>query len=162
MHVIEDALDQLYDGHCMLNTNADDSWRPVPANAWIERRHGKALVSAVRRGSTAERAGVRVGDELLALDDGPFDQLVAQRQPRFLVRADARGQEWALASAPAGRHDSPGVFHVRRAGRELRLTADAPPRARADVEGRRLPNDIRYIALAALLPRGVSALRLPA
>jgi hypothetical protein len=30
LHVLEEALDALYDGHTQLNTNAPDSWRPVP------------------------------------------------------------------------------------------------------------------------------------
>lgn len=149
VHVLEDALDQLYDGHCLLNTNADDSWRPVPAELAVELRDGRRLVSAVQRDSRAEAAGVRRGDELLALDGVPLDELVARRRPRFLRRADPAAEEWALASALAGRHDGHGEFRVRRDGTELTLLASARIRPRAPVEWRRLPGDVGYLAIAS-------------
>lgn len=149
LHVLEDALDQLYDGHGMLNTNADDSWRPVPAELALETRDGRRLVVAVQRGSRAEEVGVRLGDELLSRDGVPLDALVAQRRPRFLTRPDPAAEEWALASAVAGRHDDRGEFGVRRDGVELTLRLTTHARPHAPVEWRRLEDDVGYLALAS-------------
>ena len=38
LHVLEEALDAWYDGHNLLNTNAPDSWRPVPYGLWVQPR----------------------------------------------------------------------------------------------------------------------------
>jgi carboxyl-terminal processing protease len=104
---------------------------------------------AVQSGSRAEAAGVRLGDELLAIDGVDLETLVAARQPRFLSRPDPTAEAWALASALAGRHDGHGEFRVRRDGVELTLLPTARRRTRAPVEWRRLTPDVGYIALAS-------------
>ena len=68
LHVLEDALDALYDGHSQLNTNAPDSWRPVPYGLWVEPDAARYVVTAVQQGSLPGRTGVRPGDELVAID----------------------------------------------------------------------------------------------
>ena len=65
------ALGQLYDSHAHLGTNTRASLRLVPTGSQLRLawREGRAMVTDVRQGSAAEKAGVRTGDELLALDD---------------------------------------------------------------------------------------------
>ncbi len=46
LHVLEEALDALYDGHTQLNTNAPDSWRPVPYGLWVQPNNGRYIVTA--------------------------------------------------------------------------------------------------------------------
>ena len=75
LHLLEEALDALYDGHTQLNTNAPDSWRPVPYGLWVQPNNGRYVVTAVQRGSLPERTGVRPGDELVAIDGVPVSQL---------------------------------------------------------------------------------------
>ena len=122
LHLLEEALDGLYDGHAQLNTNAPDSWRPVPYGLWLQPNNGRYVVAAVQRGSLPERTRVRPGDELVAIDGVPVSQLYESRRPRFLTRADPAADEWALASAVAGRHDSRYELLIRRADRESVLT----------------------------------------
>ena len=66
VHLLEEALDALYDGHTQLNTNRPDSWRPVPYGLWVQPDNGRYVVTAGQRGSLPERTGVRPGDELVA------------------------------------------------------------------------------------------------
>ena len=157
VHVLEDALAQLYDGHSMLGTNVADSWRPVPANAWVERRDGRWLVTCVQRGSDAERAGVRPGDELLAVDGEALEARSAARRPRHLVRPEPRAEAWAVASAVAGRHDSRGEFRVRRAGEELVLVPRSGERAGAEVEWRWLADGVGYVRIASFASERIVA-----
>ena len=83
LHVLEEALDALYDGHTQLNTNAPDSWRPVPYGFWVQPNNGRYVVTAVQRGSLPERTGVRPGDELVAIDGVPVSQLYESRRRAF-------------------------------------------------------------------------------
>ena len=156
LHLLEEALDALYDGHAQLNTNAPDSWRPVPYGLWVQPNHGRYVVTAVQRGSLPERTGVRPGDELVAIDGVPVSQLYESRRPRFLTRADPVADEWALASAVAGRHNSRYEVRIRRAGRESVLTPSGTAPARDDVEWKRVGSDVGLIAISTFAPnRGV-------
>jgi PDZ domain len=151
LHVLEEALDALYDGHAQLNTNAADSWRPVPYGLWVQPNHGRYVVTAVQRGSLPERTGVQPGDELVAIDGVSVSQLYESRRPRFLTRADPVADEWALASAVAGRHNSRYEFLIRRAGRESVLTPSGTTPARDDVEWKRVRSDIGIHRSASFL-----------
>ena len=57
LHVLEEALDALYDGHTQLNTNAPDSWRPVPYGLWVQPNNGRYIVTAVPAGCAAGTHG---------------------------------------------------------------------------------------------------------
>ena len=155
LHLLEEALDALYDGHAQLNTNAPDSWRPVPYGVWVQPNNGRYIVTAVQRGSLPERTGVRPGDELVAVDGVSVSQLYQSRRPRLLTRADPVADEWALASAVAGRHNSRYEFRIRRAGREAFLTPSGTTPARDDVEWKRVGNDVGLIAISTFAPNGV-------
>jgi carboxyl-terminal processing protease len=155
LHLLEEALDALYDGHAQLNTHAPDSWRPVPYGLWVELTNGRYLVTAVQRGSLPERTGVRPGDELVAIDGVSVSQLYESRRPRFLTRADPLADEWALASAVAGRHNSRYELHIRRAGRESVLTPGGTTPTRHDVEWNRVGSDIGLIGISTFANRDV-------
>ena len=152
LHVLEEALDALYDGHTQLNTNAPDSWRPVPYGLWVQPNNGRYIVTAVQRGALPERTGVRPDDELVAIDGVSVSQLYESRRPRFLTRTDPLADEWALASAVAGRHNSRYELLIRRAGRESVLTPSGTTPARDDVEWKRVGNDIGLIAISTFVP----------
>ncbi len=155
VHLLEEALDALYDGHTQLNTNRPDSWRPVPYGLWVQPDNGRYVVTAVQRGSVPERTGVRPGDELVAIDGVPVSQLYESRRPRFLTRADPAADEWALASAVAGRHNSRYELLVRRAGRESVLSPGGTTPPRDDVEWKRVRSDIGLIAISTFAPDSV-------
>ena len=112
-------------------------------------------MTAVQRGSIPERTGVRPGDDLLAVDGTSLSELYQSRRPRFLTHADPAADEWALASAVAGRHNTRYELLVRRDGRELRLTPSGSAPARAEVEWTRLRNDIGLIAISTFAPDSV-------
>ncbi len=156
LHVLEEALDSLYDGHSQLNTNAPDSWRPVPYGVWVQPDAARYIVTAVQRGSLPERTGVRPGDELVAIDGVSVSALFESRRPRFLSRADPAADEWALESAVAGRHDTRYELLIRRDGRESVLKPGQAAPARGDVEWKRVGTDIGLIAISTFAPnRGV-------
>jgi hypothetical protein len=118
-----------------LNTNAPDSWRPVPYGLWVQPKDARYVVTAV---SLPERTGVRSGDELVAIDGVSVSELYNSRRPRFLTRADPAADEWALASAIAGGPNTRYELLIRRAGRESALTPSGTTPARDDVEWKRV------------------------
>src|SRR5207248_3488988 len=68
--LLERVLEELYDHHAHLNTNTASSPRLVPSGAdvWAAWRKDAAIVTQVRRGSNAERAGLKAGMEIASID----------------------------------------------------------------------------------------------
>src|SRR5712671_2727133 len=64
--VLEAALDELHDFHAEVRAHNPHRWLPVPtfADLWAREDAGVATVLAVRHGSDAERAGIKVGERI--------------------------------------------------------------------------------------------------
>lgn len=138
-HVIEDTLDTLHDPHCMLNSNAGDSWRPVPQEVWAEWIDNRAVVTAVRAGTMAAEQGLRPGDEIVAVDGELVGVRVDGRVPVALDGSDPAVRAWALLSAVAGRHDDEGVLKIKRQdGSVEQVPTRGQGQDRPLVQGRRL------------------------
>src|SRR6266550_5978200 len=82
--LLERVLDELYDNHTSLNTNLKTSARIVPTglDLWAEWRKGRAVITQVRSGFSAEQAGLKVGMEIISIDGLPVRQAVASRLPK--------------------------------------------------------------------------------
>lgn len=111
--VLEAMLDELYDAHTHLTANYRDSWRLPAYDIWAEPNARGYAVTAVRGGSAAQKAGVRAGDALLAIDGNAVSDAIAARRPHFLRSPDPAADEWALLSALSGRHDRGRVLELR-------------------------------------------------
>jgi carboxyl-terminal processing protease len=116
MVVVEDVLDTLYDPHTHLGSNRKDSWRLPPFDVWAEWNGSRAIVMEVRRGSGAEYAGVRAGQEAIAMNGVPIRAAVQRRMPKALRAPDPLAERWALLSVLAGRHDDQRVLGTRTPG----------------------------------------------
>lgn len=93
-------------------------------------RHGEEMiVSVVFPGDPADRAGLRVGDVILSVDDIPFDEEITAAEASMLIRG------------PVG---VPAHFVVRRG--EQVLTFDPVRKERTIVTSNMLDGDIGYLA----------------
>lgn len=131
IELLEHALGELYDMHAHLGTNTPRSFRLVPTNAdlFATWKEGKAIVSAVRADSGAERAGLRAGMQVVAIDGETIDAVVHAIEPKLLTRDDPAAREWALQVALAGRRDRASTrLSIRSAGtvRELAFVPGRP------------------------------------
>ena len=112
---LERVSEELYDPHISLNTNLDSSPRLVPSGAdiWAEWQAGKAIVTEIRPASSAEKAGLRAGMEVLSAGGIPIRQAVHLRQGQCLRRPDPAADNWALRTLLAGRHNEVRQFVVQ-------------------------------------------------
>ena len=148
--VFERILDELYDSHAQLTVNTASSPRLVPSGAdiWAEWQGGRAIVLEVREGSDAERAGIRAGAEVLALDDLPIEEALEARIGRSVPRVDEEIRSWALRAALAGHHNRERRIRFRLGGSEFRRTLPAPDQFTAHgdrLTSRALSGNIGYI-----------------
>ena len=113
--LLEEMLEQLYDAHAHLGVNTASSPRLVPSGTdlWAEHQGGRAIITDVRAGSEAERAGVLPGMEVVSVNGRPIREAVRERLPVTLREADPAAEDWALRAVLAGRHDAPVRVEVR-------------------------------------------------
>ncbi|MBS1511555.1 MAG: peptidase [Bacteroidetes bacterium] len=103
--IIENALYELYDHHCTLNTNTPASRRLVPTGAdiWAAYVNGKPTVTEIRKGFGAERTGMITGMEIIAVNDVPVEKAIAPFMPHS---NDAEAKNFALRLLLAGDHQT--------------------------------------------------------
>ena len=149
--VIEQLLDELHDGHTHLDRNWPDSWCLPAADFWAEWRGESAIVMEVRRGGRAAHAGLRPGDEILALNGAPL-------RPQAMIRLGHRQtgsnpgiEQWALIALLAGRHNETRNLMLRSSDGTMR-ECSIPPEASGPqspppppFEWRLLPGNIGYM-----------------
>jgi carboxyl-terminal processing protease len=75
----ERALLLLEDHHAITGSSFPDSWGIVPsfADLWIERQDGTYRITAVRENSPAEKAGIKAGSKVTAINKVETAQAVA-------------------------------------------------------------------------------------
>jgi len=146
--LLEEAIDALHDAHAGLRTNTAHSFRLVPTGAdiWADFDGEHAVVSEVRPQSAAARAGIRAGQEILAISGVPVMRAVAEQlEPG--ASPTARG--WALRRLLAGRHDERRSLTLAagRAPREVAIIDREPsqPAPAAPLQARRLSAQAGYI-----------------
>ncbi len=126
--VLETMLAELHDHHIepTVNNAASPQLVPSGAEAWAAFHKGRAIIEAVRPGSSLEKADLRGGDEVLSIGGVPVVQAVAAQSPRALSAYDPEVDDYTLRVLLAGTHSARRVFTLREADGTLRQI-DLPP-----------------------------------
>lgn len=138
LHYAEHAVAALADHHAITGGSFANSWSLVPSysDMWIEPEADVWRITAVREGSPAYEAGIRPGDELVAVGDRPISEAVARFWSDLGLSADGERAGYAARVLAAGRRDRPRDLTVRGERGERRLSlpnlyavrqADRPP-----------------------------------
>ena len=163
--LLEQVLDELYDNHTGLNTNLPGSQRLVPTGAdmWAEWQGNDAVITELRRGFSAEQAGLRAGMRVLKVNGVSVAEAVAARLPATMRSPSPAARNWALRAILAGTHDQKRTVTADFPGhaprdylpdRLARRTVDAHPHV-PQVSARWLPDGIGYVAVNDLVDEGM-------
>lgn len=116
--VLERVLEELYDPHTHLKVNTSSSTRLVPTglDVWAEWEGGKAVITQLREGFSAEQAGLRVGMEIVSVDGVPVESAVRGRLGVALKKVTDPARGWALRALLAGTRDRRRVIEAKAAG----------------------------------------------
>jgi C-terminal processing protease CtpA/Prc len=127
--VLERFLAEFHDHHIEANTNNDHSPQLVPTGTdlWAVMRDGRAFIDQVRPGSPSSHAGVRIGDEVIAIAGVPVKTAIAVHGPRCLSAHDPEADDYTLRVLLAGTHDAHRVFTLR--DRTIDLSPYVPPKS---------------------------------
>ena len=132
----ERAVAALADHHAITGSSFADSWALVPSysDLWVEPEGDGWRITAVRDGSPAEAAGVRAGDELVAVSGVATGAAVGAFWADLGLEVTPQRAGYAARVLAAGRRDRARDLTVRGAdGVERRLElASLYAMARAD------------------------------
>jgi len=148
--VLASVLGELHDFHAEVRSRVPNRWLPVPTftDIWAEFRGHQAVVTAVRRGSDAERAGVQIGDCVLKVGSASLEQAIVERLTPG-AQADPKARSWALLSVLTGRSEGARVLSLEGRDGKTR-TVKLPVERQVDrgsgaLTASTLPGDIGFI-----------------
>lgn len=115
----ERALATLADHHAITGSSLADSWGLVPSysDLWIEPRGDAYAITAVREGSPAAAADIRVGDRLLAVGATPIARAVEAFWTDLGLPVTEERAGYAARVLAAGRRNAPRQLTLERGGR---------------------------------------------
>jgi carboxyl-terminal processing protease len=155
--LLEKVLDELYDPHTHLRINTSRSTRLIPTglDVWAEWEDGKAIITQLRKGFSAEQAGLQVGMEITAIDGVPVATAIDRRLGVALKKVTRDARSWALRALLAGTRETRRIVEARTArGRKTTFRLDLPNHTTVDnyqrdkrVEWEILPGGFGYIKI---------------
>jgi C-terminal processing protease CtpA/Prc len=165
--LLERVLDELYDNHTSLNTNLKTSPRLIPTgiDLWAKWNNGRAVITQIRSGFSAEQAGLKVGMEIISINGVPVKEAIARRLPKSLRIINEEARNWALRAVLAGTHDRPRMIQAKNQ-RQVIATykLDLPTQTTVDsyryipkVEWKLLSNQVGYIKINDLISTEIIA-----
>jgi carboxyl-terminal processing protease len=112
--LLEKIIDELYDPHTHLRVNTASSTRLVPTglDVWCEWKNGRATLTQLRSGFSAEQSGLKVGMEIVSINGLPVTQAVTGRLGVSLKKVDDASRSWALRALLAGTRDKRRVVEA--------------------------------------------------
>jgi C-terminal processing protease CtpA/Prc len=126
--LLEQMLEELYDPHAHLNTNTAASPKLIPTGTdlWAEWNGSRATLTQVRDGSSAERAGLKAGMAVLAVDGIEVRAAMDRRVGKSLRKPDPAAYDWALRVLLAGRRGQPRRIVARTASERREFVIEEP------------------------------------
>lgn len=153
--LLEKVMNELYDHHASLNTNTRESQRLVPSGTdlWAQYVKGKPVITEVRPGFGADKAGMKAGMEILAVNDVPVATAIRPFLPTSLKKDDEEARNYALRLLLAGKFIDDRKIRVRDGSVEKDFFPDRPAslllehRYEGSIESKILEGNIGYIRI---------------
>jgi len=133
--LLEKVLEELYDHHTHLKVNTSSSTRLVPTglDVWAEWKNGKAIITQLRKGFSAEQAGLKVDMEIISINGSLVEAAVNNRLGVSLKKATEASRSWALRALLAGARDTKRVIEAKIGnGLETTFRLDLPAHRTVD------------------------------
>ncbi|WP_028786990.1 S41 family peptidase [Terrimonas ferruginea] len=108
IRLLENVLNELYNGHSSLNTNLPSSNRLVPSGTdlYVEKVNDKYLIKDLRKGFGADLAGLKIDMEIKFFNGKPVGEQLKQFLPRFTDKHTPKMIQYAIDMLFAGTHDT--------------------------------------------------------
>jgi carboxyl-terminal processing protease len=152
IHLLENANNELYNGHVFLNTNTNSSNRTIPSGADLKVSFvdNKFVVSEVREGFNADLSGLKTGMTITKFNDQPIKEAIIKFLPKSVVKFGKEIYEYAANMLLAGTHNEIRKITARSGNREEVFYPDTIPNKTESnytslLEAKIISNNIGYI-----------------
>lgn len=149
--LLENVLNELYNGHSSLNTNLESSNRLVPSgqDMYVEKIGGQFLITDLRNGYGAQKCGLKTGVELLEFNGLPVEEQLQKFLPKYTANYNAEMIQFALDMLFAGTHDKPRSITVIENGNKKiyypdSIKIESPKKV---IESRQINKNTGYIRI---------------
>jgi len=114
IQLLENTLNELYNGHSSLSTNLNTSNRIIPSwsDLRVEKNGNKYLIKDLRKGFGADLAGLKIGMQVTLFNGKAIDEQLKSFLPRFTDHYSPKMYQYALDMLFAGTHDKKRVITV--------------------------------------------------
>lgn len=148
--VLEELVAALRDNHVSLNTNSSTSPRLAPSGADYAVRpsgEGLAVVTGVRPASSAALAGLMPGDQIVAIDGRPVDDIISAWEAYESEDQQVSRDMSALNQAAAGQRGAPRSVTLKTSEDVSELQLDDPVQRpyHGPVTALILPGEVLYV-----------------
>lgn len=120
IRLLENILNELYNGHSSLNTNLNTSNRLIPSgqDLYIEKKDNRYIVTDIRKGFGAEQSGIKIGMEITKFNNKNIDNQVKLFLPKFTNNPTPKMYQYAINMLFAGTHNTARELTVTENGTE--------------------------------------------
>ncbi|WP_316798402.1 S41 family peptidase [Pedobacter frigidisoli] len=108
IRLLENMLNELYNGHSSLGTNLKTSNRLIPSGSdlYIEKSGSQYIVKDLRKGFGADLAGLKIGMEITLFNGKPIDEQLKKFLPKFTDQYNQKMYQYAIDMLFAGTPDT--------------------------------------------------------
>jgi C-terminal processing protease CtpA/Prc len=153
--LMEKVFNEFYDHHASLGSNVRSSQRLVPSGTdlWAKYINNKPVITEVRLGFGAYKAGMTPGMEIVAVNDVPVQTAIKKFLPASFTNRDEEAMNYALRVLIAGKAVDDRKITVRYKGETKTFFPDRPaPLLRefkydGEIDSKILQGNIGYIRL---------------
>lgn len=158
--LLERVLEELYDPHTHLKVNTNHSPRLIPTglDVWAEWENGRAVITQLRKGFSAEQSGLKVGMQIISINGALVETAVRNRLGASLKKVSEAARNWALRVLLAGTRENRRVIEAKTVnGAKTTFRLDLPAHRTVDnyqgdrkVEWKILKEGFGYIKISDL------------
>ena len=123
---LEKVTGELYDSHLYLTTNLNSSFQLAPTglDMWVEWKNGKAIITEIKANSLAEKAGCKVGMEIVEFNHTPIKKLASAFLPQCLKKGDSAAYNYTLRLVIGGDRINKRIIKVKNGEKLNTFTLD--------------------------------------
>lgn len=126
VQLLEKVLNELHNGHSSLNTNLDISNKLVPSgqDIYVVKEQNKYIITDVRKGSGAEKSGLKAGMEVSLFNGKNIDDQLKQFLPKYTDQYTPAMYQYALDMLFAGTHNVKREIAIAEKGKSVNFYPD--------------------------------------
>ncbi|NER14932.1 peptidase [Leptobacterium flavescens] len=151
IRVLENVLNELYNGHISLGVNLPSSNRLIPSGSdlWAEYSGNEFVITDIREGYKADLSGLKTGMHITHFNDVPVKKAIDKFLPKSFRDYDKEVYDYAINMLLAGTHDKARKISVKYRGKALDFYPDKEVIQEEEevLESDVLPGNIAYIKI---------------